>query len=504
MDMMLLGLSEAFSVQNLTFCFLGVFLGTAIGVLPGIGALAAVSLILPMTFYLGPTTALVMLAGVYYGAEYGGATASILLNLPGTPSNAVTCLDGYPMAQQGKAGVALMVATLASFIGGTIGIVVLMLLTPAVVAVSMAFGPAEYFAMLLFGLIAAGTIARGSPVKGLAMVFLGMLFGGMGADLNTSVDRFTFGSPELIDGLNLATVAMGLFGVSEIIFSVRNSHARVGHKITLASMIPTLRELKEGIMPVLRGTGIGSIIGPLPGAGPTVASFMSYALEKRISKTPERFGKGAIAGIASPEAANNAAAQTAFIPTLALGIPGSATMAIMMGALMVHGINPGPQLLTGHPEIFWGLVASFWVGNILLLILNVPLIAIWVSILNTPYRLLYPIIVVLIAIGVFTLNNSVFDVWMVILFGSLGCVMRIFDFEPAPFLIGFILGPMVEENLRRALLLGRGEVGYLVASPISAALIGLSLLVLAWTVFTTVRPKRASGSAVPTVAADDP
>ncbi len=501
MDLLLLGLGEALSPHNLLFCFIGVFVGTAIGVLPGIGPLAAVSLILPMTFYLGPTTGLVMLAGVYYGAEYGGSTASILLNLPGTPSNAVTCIDGYPMSQQGRAGVALLLTTVSSFVGGTIGILILMGLTPLIVAFSMAFGPAEYFGLILFALIASATVARGSAAKGLAMVFLGMLFGSMGADLNTSVDRFTFGMPELIDGIGLVTVAMGLFGVAEIIASVRLSHQRVRQQISMRSMMPTRDDVRRSILPALRGSGIGSLVGALPGAGPTVAAFMSYSAEKRVSRTPERFGNGAVEGITAPEAANNAAAQTAFIPTLSLGVPGSATMAIMIGALMVHGIAPGPQFVTNHPDIFWGLVASFWIGNLLLLVLNIPLIGIWVSILNTPYKLLYPIIVALIAIGVFAVHGSAFDVVLVVLFGLLGYAMRLFGFEPAPFLIGFILGPMLEENFRRALLLGRGSVGYLAGSPISATLIVLSVLLLAWTVYTTVRPRKRQASAGETPAA---
>lgn len=499
MDLILLGFSEALAIENLFFCFLGVFLGTAIGVLPGVGALAAVSLLLPMTFYLGPTTALVMLAGVYYGAEYGGSTASILLNLPGTPSNAITCLDGYPMAQQGRAGVALFVTTIASFCGGTVGVVLLMLLTPAIVTVSTAFGPAEYFAIMLFGLIAAGTIGRGSAVKGLAMALLGVLLGTVGADLNTSVDRYTFGLVELIDGVGLVPVAMGIFGVSEIIGSVRMSHERVPQAISLRSMLPTRKDVREALGPIFRGASVGSVVGPLPGAGPTVAALMSYAIEKRVSKSPEKFGTGAIEGIAGPESANNAAAQTAFIPTLALGIPGSATMALMIGALMVHGINPGPQLVSNNPEIFWGLVASFWIGNLLLLVLNIPLIGIWVSILNTPYKYLYPIIIVLICIGVFSLNNSVFGVWLVMFFGLIGYGMRFFGFEPAPLLIGFILGPMVEENFRRAMLLGRGDVTYLVSSPVAATLMFATFLMLAWTIYATLYNGAGAGKFAPHV-----
>ncbi|MGQ3353409.1 MAG: tripartite tricarboxylate transporter permease [Phreatobacter sp.] len=484
---MALGFQTAFSPENLAYCFLGVFLGTFIGVLPGIGALAAVSMILPVTFYLSPTAALVMLAGVYYGAEYGGSIASILLNLPGTPSAAVTCLDGYPMAQQGRAGEALFMTTVASFVGGSVGIVLLMGFAPLLSQVALAFGAADYFAVMLFGLLAASAISQGTPIKGIVMVVLGVLIGCIGADLETGADRFTMGFHNLFDGVSIIALAMGLFGISEIIASIRGSQRQPPKVITFRSMLPRPGELKRSILPMARGATIGSFFGTLPGTGQTIAAFMSYAVEKKVSRTPERFGKGAIEGIMGPESANNAAAQTAFIPTLTMGIPGAATMALMLGALMIHGITPGPMLMTSQPQLFWGLVASFWIGNVLLVILNVPLIGLWVRILTVPYHLLYPAILVLICIGVYSVNNNVFDVYLALAFGVIGYTMRVLGFEPAPLLIGFVLGPMIEENFRRAMLMARGDYLSLFDRPISATLLALCALLLAWTFYTTAR-----------------
>lgn len=448
---LVLGFETALTPVNLMYCFVGVFLGTFIGVLPGIGALAAVSMLLPVTFYIEPTAALVMLAGVYYGAEYGGSIASILLNLPGTPSAAVTCLDGYPMAQQGRAGVALFMTTVASFCGATAGILVLTAFAPALAEVALAFGPTEYFSVMVLGLIAAAAITQGSAVKGLAMVGLGVLIGCIGTDINTGIPRYTFGNPNLLDGVNLVALAMGLFGISEIIASIDSrSGGVVQSRFSLRAMVPTRADFRAAALPIVRGTGIGAFFGTLPGTGQTIASFMAYAAEKRAARDPSRFGKGAIEGISAPEAANNAAAQTAFIPTLSLAIPGSATMALMLGALMIHGINPGPQLMTQYPEVFWGLVASFWIGNVILVLLNIPLIGIWVRILQIPYQYLYPTIIVLICIGVYSVNNSIFDVALALIFGVIGYGMRLLHFEPAPLLIGFVLGPMLEEKIGRA------------------------------------------------------
>ena len=485
------GFAVAVSLENLAYCLFGVFLGTFFGVLPGIGSLAAVSMLLPITYYLEPTTALVMLAGVYYGAEYGGSTASILLNLPGTPSNAVTCLDGYPMTQQGRAGVALFATTIASFVGGTCGILMLYALSPIIVQWALAFGPAEYFAVMIFGLVAAATVTQDVPAKGLAMVVLGMALGTVGSDLDSGVARFTFGFFEVRDGLSFIALAMGLFGLSEIIMSIREKvNEPFIQKVTLRSMIPSRDDVRRSIGPTFRGAGIGGFFGALPGTGPSIATFVGYAIEKRIARDPSRFGKGAIEGITSPESANNAAVQAAFIPTMTLGIPGSATMAVMMGALLIHGITPGPQLMTMNPEIFWGLAASFWIGNLLLLVINIPMIGLWVRMLKIPYGVLYPAVICFICIGVYTVRTSVFDVFVVLGFGLLGYSLRLLRFELAPILIGFILGPMVEENFKRAMLIFRGDFSRMIERPISGTLLAMTAMLLVWTIWTVIRDRR--------------
>ena len=486
------GFSTALTVTTLSYCLLGVFLGTFFGALPGIGSLAAVTMLLPITYYLDPTTALVMLAGVYYGAEYGGSISSILLNLPGTPSNAVTCLEGYPMTQQGRSGVALFATTIASFCGGTFGIILLYTLSPMIAQWALAFGPAEYFAIMVFGLVAAATVTQDSPAKGLAMVIVGMALGTVGADLSTGVARYSFGYFELHEGISFIALAMGLFGVSEMILSIsKRIDKPFIQAVTLRSMIPTRDEVRRSPMPMLRGASIGSFFGALPGTGPSIATFIGYALEKRISRKPEEFGKGSIEGLMSPEAANNAAVQTAFIPTMTLGIPGSATMAVMMGALLIHGIQPGPQLMSENPEIFWGLAASFWIGNVLLLILNIPLIGMWVRLLKVPYGILYPAVICFICIGVYTVRSSVFDVGLVLFFGFAGYVLRLLRFELAPLLIGFILGPMVEENFKRAMLIYRGDFMLILERPISGTLLGLTALLLIWSFWATIRNGRS-------------
>jgi TctA family transporter len=488
-----MGFATAFSPENLFYCFLGVFLGTFIGVLPGIGALATISMLLPLTFHVPATTAIIMLAGIYYGASYGGSTASILLNLPGTPSAAVACLDGYPMSKQGRAGVALFMTTIASFIGASLGIVILTLFAPRLAEVALSFGPADYFAMMLLGLVAAATLAQGSPAKGIAMVLFGLCLGMVGTDVQTGQQRFTFDIPYLSDGISLVAIAMGLFGVAEVIGSIgRVTNAEVAaQKITMRSMMPKLDDWRRSWKPMLRGTGVGAFFGALPGAGGTIASFMSYAMEKRIAKDPSRFGKGAIEGVTAPESANNAAAQTAFIPTLTLGIPGDAVMALMLGALIIQGIQPGPRLMTEYPELFWGLIASFWIGNIMLVILNIPLIGLWVRMLRIPYSILYPAILLFICIGVFSINNSYFDVLIVMFFGVVGYVMLKLKFEPAPLLLGFILGPLMEEHLRRAMLLSRGDLGVFIERPISASFLGITALLLAWAIYATIRGRSA-------------
>jgi len=483
-----LGFQTAVSPATLLYCFIGVFVGTLIGVLPGIGALSTISLLLPLTYHLDPTAAVVLLAGVYYGAQYGGSTASILLNLPGTPSSAVACLDGYPMSRQGRAGVALFMTTAASFIGATIGVLLMTLFTPAIADLGLKFGPYEYFAMMLLGLIAASTLASGSPVKGMAMVVLGLLLGMIGTDVQTGQQRFDFGIPELTDGLNLVALAMGVFGVSEVVNSInRVKRAGEGNRISMRAMWPTRKDWREAALPMLRGSGIGSFFGALPGTGAGIASFMAYATEKRISRTPERFGKGAIEGLASSEAANNAAAQTAFVPTMSLGIPGDAVMALMIGALIIHGIQPGPMMISEQPAMFWGLIASFVIGNLMLVILNIPLIGVWVAILRIPYRVLYPAILVFIALGVYSVNNNSFDIMMVALAGVFGYALSVLRFEVAPLLLGFVLGPLMEEHLRRALLLARGDPMVFVQRPISLGLLVACALIVVWTTVSALR-----------------
>jgi len=491
-----IGLETALSPSNLFYCFLGVLLGTLVGVLPGIGALAAIALLLPVTFHLEAGNALIMLAGVWYGSTYGGSTASILLNLPGTPSSAVACLDGYPMAQKGRAGAALFMTTIASFFGATVGIIIMMLFSPLISELALKFGAPEYFAMMALGLVAASTISTGSPMKGIAMVILGLLFGMVGTDVNSGMQRYSFGWPMLTEGIGLVAIAMGLFGVSEVIASIRR--VRAGHvdrkAITFRSMIPTREELRGSLMPMVRGSAIGSFFGALPGTGGTIASFMSYAIEKKVAKDPSRFGKGAIEGVTGPESANNASDQTAFIPTMTLGIPGTVTMALMLGALMIHGIAPGPQLMIERPDLFWGLIMSFWIGNLMLLVLNIPLIGIWVRLLAVPYHWLYPAILVLVAIGVFSVNNSTFDVWLVAFFGLVGYTMRLLDFQPAPLLLGFVLGPLMEENLRRALLISRGDFSVFLTRPISATFIAITVILLLFAIFNTWREGRKAAA----------
>ncbi len=471
-----IGLATAATPVNLMYCFIGVFLGTFIGVLPGVGPLAAVAMLLPVSFYLDPATALVMLAGVYYGAEYGGSIASILLNIPGTPSSSVTCIDGYPMAQQGRAGVALFATSVASFFGAIFGVIVMISLSPLLAEFALLFQPAEYFSVMVLGLIAASIVSSFGVLRGLMMVCLGVLLGTIGVDINTGDTRFTMGIAELRDGISLVVVAMGLFGISEVMVALRGAtQSYAGQNLRGRDIYPSWAECRRSFMPALRGSTIGSFFGTLPGTGQTVASFVGYAVEKKVSPNKVEFGKGAIEGVVAPEAANNAAAQTAFIPTLTLGIPGSTTMALMLGALMIHGITPGPRLIADHPDLFWGLVVSFLFGNFFLLVLNIPLIGLWVRLLRVPHYYLYPTVVIMICVGVYGVSNSLTDVWATLAFGILGYVLRLFRFEPAPMLIGFVLGPMMEEYFRRAMLLSRGDPMVFLERPGSAALLTISV-----------------------------
>ncbi|MEX0731607.1 MAG: tripartite tricarboxylate transporter permease [Aquisalimonadaceae bacterium] len=477
------GMSTVLTPITLMYCFLGVLLGTAVGVLPGIGALATISLLLPITYYIPPTPAIIMLAGVYYGAQYGGSTAAILLNLPGTPTSAVACLDGYPMSRQGRAGVALFMTTIASFVGAMFGLVLLISFAPAIVELALVLGSAEYFTLMLLGLMAASTLASGSLPKSLAMVVLGLLLGTIGTDINTGIDRFTFGFYSLMDGLSIIALAMGVFGIAEVISNVNNpAPTGAGQKISLRSMLPTRQDWRDSAWPMLRGSGVGAFFGALPGTGASISSFMAYAFEKKLAADPARFGQGAIEGVSAPEAANNASVQTAFVPTLTLGIPGDVVMALMLGALIMHGITPGPLLMLEQPELFWGLIASFVVGNIMLLVLNIPLIGVWVSLLRIPYRVLYPVILIFISLGVYSAGNNIFDIYMVAVIGALGYAMSVFRFQPAPLLLGFILGPMMEESFRRTMLLSRGELMIFFERPISATILTITLAMLAWAI----------------------
>ncbi|MBP5979326.1 MAG: tripartite tricarboxylate transporter permease [Halomonas sp.] len=488
-----LGLHTALSLSNLFYCFVGVFLGTLLGVIPGIGVLAAISMLFPITFHMEATSALIMLAGIWYGTSYGGSTASILLNVPGTPANAVVCLDGYPMAQKGRGAVALFMTTVASFVGGSIGIIILTLFAPVIAQYALSMGPAEYFSLMLLGLIAATGVADGSAVKGFVMVMLGIFLGSIGTDVYTGTQRFAFGIPELGDGISLVALAMGVFGVAELILSVSSVKANrfKSSELTLRAMKPTRDDMQRSWRPMLRGSSIGSFFGALPGTGPSLAAFIAYAVEKRSARDPSRFGKGAIEGIMAPESANNAADQTSFIPTLALGIPGSPTMALMLGALIIHGITPGPGLMTEQPSLFWGLVMSFWIGNIMLVILNVPLIGIWVRLLAVPYHLLFPAVLMFICLGTYSVNNSSFDVLLVMIFGALGVLMRKLAFPAAPLILGFVLGPMMEDNFRRAMLLSSGDFATFVNRPISATILSIAALILVWSFFSTLKARRA-------------
>lgn len=499
-DNILLGFSVALSFEGLLYCGLGVLLGTVVGVLPGLGTMATLAILMPITFHINHTFAVIMLAGIYYGAAYGGSTASILLNLPGTVTSVVTTLDGYPMARNGQAGLALFLTAIASFIGSMIGAVLLAVLTVPLASIAMQFGPQDYFMLMTFGLIAASLLSSGQPLKSLIVVMTGMLLGIVGLDLNSGAERFTFGMPELFDGLSLVAIALGLFGLPEIIGAARGGPTGkvMDEKISLRSMLPTKAQWKESAMPMLRGTGIGSFFGALPGTGGVIATFVSYAVEKRLSKTPEKFGHGAIAGVASPEAANNAAVQTAFIPTMSLGIPGDAVMAIMLGVLMIHGIVPGPAVISENPDLFWGLIASFVVGNVLLVILNIPLVGLWVRLLRVPYHLLFPVMVACVCVGVYSVSNAVTDIYVLLGFGVVGIVLKLLKFDGATLLLGFVLGPMIEEHFRRAMVVSGGEFGPFIERPISAifGLASLALLTFFAIRYIVVLSRRSVGGKV--------
>lgn len=491
MEIFTLGFSQALTIDALYYCFLGVLVGTAVGVLPGLGAIAAMSLLFPLTFHLEPLSGLAMLAGIYYGAEYGGSTASILLNLPGTPSSAVTAIDGYQLNKQGRAGVALFVATAASFVGGSIGIIAMMFLSGPIAALGLAFGSPEYFAIVVFGLVASATVGSDTPSRGLVMLAIGVVLGCVGIDPTTGATRFTLGAVELVNGINMVALVMGLFGIGTVVMSAGSSdHAQVSRRISLRSMVPSGDEVRRGILPTLRGSIAGSIVGVLPGTGTTMASFLGYGIERRVGSSKVPLGSGAVEGVAAPEAANNAASQTAFIPTLTLGVPGSASMAIIFGALLIHGITPGPLMISQRPEIFWGLVASFWIGNLLLLVLNIPLIGVWVRILSLPYRFLFPVVITLVCVGTYSIQNSAFDLWLALFFGGLGVILMMLHFQPAPLLLGFILGPLAEVHFRNTMSLSRGDILGLFGTPVATTFLIATLVMVV--VLMVPRSKTAS------------
>lgn len=491
------GFGVALEPHNLMWCLLGVLVGNMVGVLPGMGPLATISVLLPLTFGLKPVGAILMLSGIFYGAQYGGAICSILLNLPCHPPHAVTCLDGFPLTKQGRGGSALGVTVISSFVGASWGITEMIFLAPLLVRVALDFGPTEICSLMLLGLLAGSTLARGSPLKGIAMTLVGLLLGIVGTDIETGAPRFTFGIPNLFDGIELVGLALGLFGIAEFMKSV-NQYSEINTKysnVTFRDMRPSRDELRRAIPAMFRGTLVGSLCSLIPGTGPTIASFLAYAAEKKVSKTPDRFGTGMIEGVACPEAATHASTQGDFIPTMSLGIPGDAVMALILGALMIQGIVPGPQLISQHPDIFWGLVASFWIGNILLVVLNVPLIGLWTKMLMIPYKYLYPSALFFVAIGVYSTNNDMFQVGETIVFGLFGYFLLLLDFHPAPILLGFVLGPRFEENFRRAMLISRGDVLVFVEHPISAFFLFLCVMLIVVQIYVRLRKPDALGIA---------
>lgn len=487
-----IGFENAVTLSNLFYCFIGVSVGTLIGVLPGMGPVATVAMLLPITYSLDPSAALIMLAGIYYGAQYGGSTTAILVNIPGEASAVVTCLDGHQMARQGRAGAALGVAAVGSFVAGCFATVLIAAFAPPLTEVAFHFGPAEYFSLMVLGLVGAVVLATGDLIKAIGMVFLGLLLGLVGTDVNSGMLRYTFGIEPLMDGIDFVAISMGIFGLAEIMKNLEMSTERSMVPENVGRVLPTAAELKQSAGPVARGTLLGSLLGVLPGGGALLSSFAAYMLEKRLAgpKATPAFGRGNIRGVAGPESANNAGAQTSFIPMLTLGIPSNAVMALMIGAMMIHDITPGPQVMSSNQGLFWGLIVSMWIGNLFLLVLNLPMIGLWIRLLKVPYRWLYPAILAFCCIGVYSIANSVFDVGMTVFFGLMGYLFYKFECESAPLLLGFVLGPLMEENLRRALLLSRGDLSTFVTSPISASLLAVSAVLLLLVMIPAVRSGR--------------
>jgi putative tricarboxylic transport membrane protein len=487
---LVLGFSVAFSPMNIFLCFIGAMVGTLIGVLPGIGPVATIAMLLPITFGLPPIGALIMLAGIYYGAQYGGSTTSILINIPGESSSVVTTLDGFQMAKQGRAGPALAIAAIGSFFAGCVSTVLVAALGEPLTRIALLFGPAEYFSLMVLGLVFAVVLAKGSVPKALAMILFGLLLSMVGSDLETGAPRMSFGIPELSDGIGFVNVAMGVFGFAEILRNLESPEQRDIVQAKVTGLMPTRADLITSAPAIARGTILGSILGILPGGGAIIASFAAYTFEKRMAKNPSRFGKGAIEGVAAPESANNAAAQTSFIPLLTLGIPPNAVMALMVGAMTIHGIVPGPQIMTKQPDLFWGLICSMWLGNLMLVVINLPLVGLWVRLLRVPYRHLFPAILIFCCIGVYSINNSPTDVVITAVFALVGYWLTKHDFEPAPMLLGFVLGPFLEENLRRAMLIARGDTTVFLTRPISAVLLSVAVLLLVLAVLPMIRQRR--------------
>jgi putative tricarboxylic transport membrane protein len=489
-DNLALGFSTALSMQNLLFCLFGVLIGTLVGVLPGISPLNTTAMLLPFTFGLSPTAAMIMLAGIFYGAQYGGSTTAILVNVPGETSAVVTCLDGYQMARQGRAGPALAIAAIGSFFAGCVATVVIAVLSAPLADLALKFTAPEYFSLLIMGLIAAVVLAHGSPLKAIAMILIGVLTGLIGMDVNTGVPRLTFGIPDIADGMDFVPVVVGLFGIGEVAANLEIPQDRSILSGKIQNLMPSWPDLKAAFPAIVRGTCVGTILGILPGGGAALPPFAAYALEKKIAKDPSRFGKGAIEGVASPESANNAGAQTSFIPLLTMGIPTNPLMALMIGALMIQGIQPGPSMIRDQPTLYWGVVASMWIGNLMLVVINLPLVGMWVSLLKIPYRLLFPAIILFCCIGAYASSNSVFSVWLMLGWGALGYFFNKVGVQPAPMVLGFVLGPMLEENFRRAMLLSGGDPAVFVQRPISATLLGVAAILLVVLIFPTIRRKR--------------
>jgi putative tricarboxylic transport membrane protein len=485
-----LGFSVALSIKNVALCFAGCMIGTLIGVLPGVGPIATIAMLLPITFGLDPVGALIMLAGIYYGAQYGGSTTAILVKIPGEATSVVTVLDGHEMARNGRAGVALGIAAIGSFFAGTVATLAIAALGVPLTRLAQVFGAAEYFSLMVMGLIFAVVLARGSLLKAVAMILVGLLLSTVGTDLDTGQERLTLGIEELSEGIDFAVLAMGLFGFAEILRNLENPETRDIVRGRIGRLLPGRADLKAAAFPILRGTGLGALLGILPGNGAVLGPFASYTVEKRIADDPRRFGRGAIEGVAGPEAANNAGAQTSFIPLLTLGIPPNAVMALMVGAMTIHGVIPGPQVMTRNPELFWGMIASMWIGNLMLLVINLPLVGLWIRLLKVPYRLLFPAILLFCCIGIYSINNSATDVIFTAFFGLAGYALLKFGFEPAPLLLGFVLGRLMEEKLRQALTFSRGSLATFVERPVSAGLLLVALAMIAIALFPAVRRSR--------------